>query len=456
MFRTAVASLPSALAVYALVWTFSGFLCRRSCGVQGQSYLPGDASWLGDYGTGEDIPDVMEYLPYSYVIFGSGITAIARVLVSLNATTTCPTLIAEDDNMAFPIPEVSLRAEGNTALPYAFPIRVCEAYIELESHKSAWSDGRLHFDGINVTAPIKTDPQRFLLIGDTGLRSKPSDLGLGKCSSSPFLLYDVSQCPYNFTEADLNSSKDSGEFQSLGDDSWPLKTLQDLAAQEEADVIVYVGDYLYRQGPCPAASNQSCVAINGPPKFIASDLTNTSDTIANFLPGTWGDNLYGWWADLFWPAFQLFQSAPLIAVRGNHEICSRAGHGYFLFFGTNRYPENTVAGQYCIEAFEPFAVSFAQEQFLLVDDSGISPMDGGIDDYNFGTSYIINGYPINDFGATQSTILTTAVCLKQSKVLVPKHLRRAIHRCKRSRHPATTIRRNRRRKSKPTLPITRP
>jgi hypothetical protein len=75
----------------------------------------------------------------------------------------------------------------------------------------------------------------------------------------------------------------------------------------------------------------------------------------------------------------------VIAIRGNHEICERAGHGYFLFFDVNEYPNNTMAGQVCFNFTSPRAVSFANEQFLVFDDSFIKPLDGGIDKYNFST-----------------------------------------------------------------------
>lgn len=358
------------------------------------SYVPGNAEWLGDYGSGEDIPNITSYLPYSYVVFGSGVEVIPRLLVP--ADRDCPEVVADDNDttastIELPIPSSVTRAVGDTNLPYAFPIRVCEVRITLESHKQAWNAGFLRWEGLETATaaaaatPIPIDPTRFLLIGDTGLRVKPKDLGLGKCKAAQYPLYDIEQCEVNFTEADLNASSVKGDFQSTDQSSWPLRTLQTYASQEEADVIVYVGDYVYRQGPCPEGSNVSCVAINGPPRFDVSDLEKNG-VVANFLPGTWGDNLYGWWADLFWPALELFRAAPVIAVRGNHEICSRAGHGYFLFFDVNEYPEDTVAGQYCEDYIAPRAVSFANEQFLVFDDSYIAPMNGGIDHYNFSTS----------------------------------------------------------------------
>jgi Calcineurin-like phosphoesterase len=354
---------------------------------QSVSSVPGNAEWLGDYGSGEDIPNITEYLPYSYVVFGSGVEVIPRLLVPLDRG--CPEIIADnngtDSTVELPIPASVTRAVGDTNLPYAFPVRVCEVRITLESHKKAWTAGTLRWEGVETAStPIPLDPTRFLLIGDTGLRVKPKDLGLGKCKAAQYPLYDIEQCEVNFTQADLNASTVKGDFQSTDESSWPLRTLQTYASLEEADVVVYVGDYVYRQGPCPEGSNVSCVAINGPPRFDVSDL-EANNAVANFLPGTWGDNLYGWWADLFWPALELFKAAPVIAVRGNHEICTRAGHGYFLFFDVDEYPEDTVAGQYCEDYIAPRAVSFANEQFLVFDDSYIAPMNGGIDHYNFST-----------------------------------------------------------------------
>jgi hypothetical protein len=81
----------------------------------------------------------------------------------------------------------------------------------------------------------------------TGLRSKPKDLGLGKCKGPE--IYGVNQCESNFTQSDLNQEEQDGSFQSL--DEWVFPDLcNDVVKNHiDTDVIVYVGDYLYRQGP---------------------------------------------------------------------------------------------------------------------------------------------------------------------------------------------------------------
>ena len=140
---------------------------------------------------------------------------------------------------------------------------------------------------------------------------------------------------------------------------------------------------LYRQGPCPDGSDVSCVDINGPPYFSVDDLNGTA---ANFLPGYWGDNLYGWWADFFYPSRFLMQTSPLLAIRGNHENCDRAGHGYFLFLAQEEYPPEMLAGHHCTGYSHPYAVPFDNEQFLVMDDSLIDPLNGGFDHFDYGTS----------------------------------------------------------------------
>lgn len=47
------------------------------------------------------------------------------------------------------------------------------------------------------------------------------------------------------------------------------------------------------------------------------------------------------------------------------------------------YPDDALAGSACKKYHEPFAVSFDQEQFLVFDDSEISPLDKGIDHFSF-------------------------------------------------------------------------
>lgn len=356
--------------------------------------LPGNTTWLGDYSQGDGTPDYHDYLPLSYVVMGPGSDAVCRVIVGHRDD--CPELILLDDpapsrrtdTTTIDIPPVKLRGVGDYTMPYSFPIKVCDARLTTVEQKAAWSSGKLTFQGIgnnngddkNVVIP--TDPKRYAHIGDTGLRVKPKNLGLQQCrqqqqqqgsSSGSSMLYGIQQCAgggaVDFTQADLDQAEVRGSFQGL--DEWKLKTLVDrIAAQEEQsspDIVVHVGDYMYRQGPCPAGSGKDCVGINDPQPIALSELNGTT---VDFMPGNWGDNWFGWWADVLFPSLSLLKTAPWIVVRGNHESCDRGGHGFFLLMDPREYPEDTRGGNHCVDGNTPvYNVAFDNEQFLVVDNN---------------------------------------------------------------------------------------
>jgi len=95
-----------------------------------------------------------------------------------------------------------------------------------------------------------------------------------------------------------------GSFQNL--EQWYFKEIADSAAKEDADVVVFVGDYLYRQGPCPPGavntdkvyntSDGSTISKNEVKECSAvNDNSHMNETIQdnsmmNFVPGHYGDN----------------------------------------------------------------------------------------------------------------------------------------------------------------------
>ncbi len=116
-------------------------------------------------------------------------------------------------------------------------------------------------------------PQRILVLGDTGCRIKG---------------------------AALQACNDPAR--------WPFPALAAAAAKLKPDLVIHVGDYLYRESACPAG-NEGCA---GSP---------------------WGDNWTTWQADFFAPAAPLLAVAPIVLARGNHEDCKRAGPGFQLLMG---------------------------------------------------------------------------------------------------------------------------
>jgi len=125
-----------------------------------------------------------------------------------------------------------------------------------------------------TTLPVPSaQPQRIMVLGDTGCRIKGAAL------------------------QDCNDPT-----------RWPLPVLAAAAAKLKPDLVIHVGDYLYRESACPAG-NQGC---DGSP---------------------WGDNWTTWQADFFTPASPLLAAAPIIPARGNHEVCKRAGPGWTRLVG---------------------------------------------------------------------------------------------------------------------------
>ena len=86
-----------------------------------------------------------------------------------------------------------------------------------------------------------------------------------------------------------------------------------------------------------------------------------------------GDNWPTWKADLFDPAAALLAAAPWVMVRGNHELCSRGGHGWF------RLLDPHPASADCADKTEPYWLSAGGLALLLFDsadaDDFLAPLD---------------------------------------------------------------------------------
>jgi hypothetical protein len=152
-----------------------------------------------------------------------------------------------------------------------------------------------------VLPPIPVAPQTIALFGDTGCRLK------------------------------------GAEVQACDDPAqWPFPTIARDIAAAHPDLVIHVGDYYYRESPCPAG-----VDCTGSPH---------------------GDNAASWNADWFTPMAPLFAVAPIVNVRGNHEDCKRSPLGWTRYL-------SGVAAVGCLD-HEPVAfVSFANLLVAEVDDA---------------------------------------------------------------------------------------
>ncbi len=176
-----------------------------------------------------------------------------------------------------------------------FPVLTCEAVIPPGTISASIDARRLRLP--------KQNPKRLVIIGDTGCRIRGDD---------------VQAC--NDPEA------------------WPFEKIAESAAVWGPDLVIHVGDYLYRESACPEG-NTGC---EGSP---------------------FGDNWEAWDADLFTPASTLLDSAPWVFTRGNHEICSRGGKGWFRFLDPNPpFPE-------CEEFTPQYSIDIGLVQLLMLDSS---------------------------------------------------------------------------------------
>ncbi|HWT05815.1 MAG TPA: metallophosphoesterase, partial [Xanthomonadales bacterium] len=159
---------------------------------------------------------------------------------------------------------------------------------------------RVRIGSRTLPAPVH-DPSKIVVLGDTGCRV--SALSAQSCNDP---------------------------------DAWPFPHIARAIAAQHPDMVVHVGDYLYREHSCPP-------------------LVRCADT-------PYGDDAAAWYADFLTPAAPVFASAPLLLVRGNHEECGRNGTGWFRYLDAHA----TTA---CTAATEPFGVDFGTLRIVAFDSA---------------------------------------------------------------------------------------
>lgn len=188
----------------------------------------------------------------------------------------------------------------------AFPERVCELALTDAARQ-------VTIAGVAVP-PAAGRLDRIVVIGDTGCRIKGS------------------------------WAQDCDDPQT-----WVFASVAAAAAAAKPDLVIHVGDYHYREAPCPVRLQPGCA---GSP---------------------YGDNWPSWAVDFFTPATPLLGAAPWIMVRGNHEICSRAGLGWSRMLS----PEAFDPALPCPEKDPLFSVDIDGLSFSVLDTS--YPPDGTVD-----------------------------------------------------------------------------
>jgi hypothetical protein len=191
-----------------------------------------------------------------------------------------------------------------------FNVLTCEAAIPAGAR-------RIEVTGKRLRAP-PLNPQRIAVVGDTGCRMKSGE------------------------------ALDDG-FQACHDpDDWEFAKVATQVAANKPDLIIHVGDYIYREQAC--RGNKGCVGspFNSP-----------------------GMRWETWEADFFAPAAPMLSAAPIVFVRGDHEQCERAGAGFFRFLHPFRMRQ-------CLDFTKPYAIDFKGLQLIVMDtvqaiDTALSP-----------------------------------------------------------------------------------
>lgn len=229
----------------------------------------------------------------------------------------CPPLVA--DGVAQPMtlrvaPGIAPKrpvVTGADAAPASFPVAVCEAALPRGATEASVA-GR-------VLPMPRQAPQRVLVIGDTGCRMKQG-----------------------------------APWQACNDArAWPFAAIAARAAGMAPDLVIHVGDYHYRESPCP-------------------------EGIAACAGSAFGYGWAAWRADFFAPAAPLLAAAPWVMLRGNHEECRRAGQGWYRFLD----PRPWRQGEVCDDAAndrranhgDPYAVDLGRGTQLVVFDSAAAGM----------------------------------------------------------------------------------
>jgi hypothetical protein len=241
-------------------------------------------------------------LEAAYVVLGPQ-GAVARAVLAQDSA--CPAITIDGTQQP-----MTVRAQPDAM----FRVLVCEALIPPTAAAASLADRPLPLPKRALTS--------IAAFGDTGCRLKSSQLsGKGKGK-------DV-------------DDEDSGKFQDCNIPSkWPFAQLTASVAAAKPDLVIHVGDYLYRQSACPAGD-------------------------AGCARSPYGDDWPIWKADFFAPAAPALLAAPWIVVRGNHEICKRAGAGYFRLLD----PTPAPAPPPCIDVIPQFTVTIGEQAFIVLDSS---------------------------------------------------------------------------------------
>ena len=225
---------------------------------------------------------------YAWVELVKGGAEIRAVV----AADKCPDAVIDGHAMA-----LQVRAPATAA----FPVTVCQLKVPPHAAQAA-----IGGDPLPLPRPA---PRRILIFGDTGCRLKGTLV------------------------QDCNDPR-----------AWPFADVARRAAAEHPDLVIHVGDYYYRETPCPGGH-------------------------AGCLGSPYGDTWASWEAEFFAPALPLLHASVWVLARGNHESCSRGGGGWF------RLLDAASPAQSCPAQSAPFKVDLGGLNLYVLDSADSDDLD---------------------------------------------------------------------------------
>lgn len=234
----------------------------------------------------------------AYVLLGPGAegatAAFARAIVD-PGDPPCPTLEATGAALAM----------TRRLNPHGFSVDVCEARVPFgREHRVSWSG--------DVLPAVRLDPSRLAVLGDTGCKEKDCR---GDVPASPF------------AQIAATASR----------------------LEPRPDLILHLGDYNYRgtEGSVPIAGGGKLAVYDAGDDAPDDPLCQLDSPYVsqNAAYSENPDRWQNWWLDFFAPAQPLLGVAPWVFVRGNHELCSRAGPGWFYFLDAGAEADTGGTGQ---------------------------------------------------------------------------------------------------------------
>jgi hypothetical protein len=205
-----------------------------------------------------------------------GTVAHARVVVE-GVTASCPILGDQAGGIA-----TTPRANPDDA---RFPVTLCEAQIPFGQSLAVGSSG------LRIPA-VTSAPRHLLIYGDTGCKA--------------------SHCP-------------------AGQAATPFATLAGEGAKLNPELLLHMGDFNYRGTPGFLEQGMAVYDAGDTAPSDPQCQLEAQYYSQNAEDSSQKDDWDKWLSDFFTPAAPLSARAPWVFARGNHELCSRAGPGWFYF-----------------------------------------------------------------------------------------------------------------------------